>query len=151
MEGREPAGIVPAEKIDEERRILSSKLREIRGVPPIRIEGTKIFQPGEIYAKLNGIPPDLIVYLGDLTWRCDGTIGHDTLFSPGEEEGPDDANHSQNGIFILHRVSGTDRVSGGERDKKGPEEFSILDVAPTVLNLLGIEPQEALPGRIIEI
>src|SRR6478609_1065279 len=37
--------------------------------------GTKAFRPEQLYHTVNGVPPDLIVYFGNLTWRSIGSVG----------------------------------------------------------------------------
>ncbi len=56
------------------RRELKEKLEAIadENGKPI---GTRVFFPEEIYRECENIPPDLIVYLGNLDWRSAGTIG----------------------------------------------------------------------------
>ena len=35
--------------------------------------GTRVFRPEQLYHTVNGVPPDLIVYFGNLTWRSIGS------------------------------------------------------------------------------
>jgi predicted AlkP superfamily phosphohydrolase/phosphomutase len=103
--------------------------------------GTKVFYPEEIYRKCANIPPDLIVYLGDLDWRSAGTIGGRTLHIFENDTGPDDANHAQEGIFVWH---GSGRPRTGARGT-----FSIYDIAPSVLDHFGIPTPDEMIGRVI--
>ena len=80
---------------------------------------------------MNGVAPDLIVHFGDLLWRSVGTVGGDEGIHTFENDtGPDDANHAQDGLFVL--------VAPGRRTRRA-EGTHLLDVAPTVLELLGLE------------
>ena len=41
--------------------------------------GTRVHRPEDLWRERHGIPPDLVVYFGDLAWRSNGTLGHDHL------------------------------------------------------------------------
>jgi predicted AlkP superfamily phosphohydrolase/phosphomutase len=89
-----------------------------------------------VYEQVNGVAPDLIVHFGDLLWRSVGTVGGDGGIHTFENDtGPDDANHAQQGLFVLVAPG----VEPGPRDGA-----HLLDVAPTVLELMGI----AVPGAM---
>ncbi|MBN2802203.1 MAG: alkaline phosphatase family protein [Deltaproteobacteria bacterium] len=62
----------------------------------------ELFTPQELYtSKYLGIPPDLTIYFGNLDYRCAGTVGHGTHFLETNDNGPDDANHDFEGIFVI--------------------------------------------------
>ena len=87
---------------------------------------------------MNGIPPDLLVYFDDLAWRAVGTVGGDEGVHTFENDtGPDDANHAQDGLLIM---------AGPGVEPGQAETMSLLDVAPTVLELLGLEPLPSMRG-----
>ena len=103
--------------------------------------GNHALRPEEVYPEVNGVPPDLIVYFGDLRWRAVGTLGLGTgLYTFENDTGPDDANHSPTGIFAL---SGPGVVPGPE------EGLSIYDVAPTAQALLGLRAPRGQAGRVL--
>ena len=84
---------------------------------------------------MNGVAPDLIVHFGDLLWRSVGTVGGDEGIHTFENDtGPDDANHAQDGMLIMAGPG----IAPGRR-----EGMHLLDVAPTVLDLLGIDAPHA--------
>ena len=88
---------------------------------------------------MNGVAPDLIVHFGDLLWRAVGTVGGDEGIHTFENDtGPDDANHAQDGIFVLV-------APGVEPERR--DGMHLLDVAPTVLELLGIDAPATMRGR----
>ncbi|MFN4182736.1 MAG: hypothetical protein ACK4G3_06005, partial [bacterium] len=62
--------------------------------------GNKVYRPEDIYPEVRGIPPDLILLPGNLSWRAAGTVGWNTLWLAQNDTGPDDANHSLYGIYI---------------------------------------------------
>jgi predicted AlkP superfamily phosphohydrolase/phosphomutase len=143
VEGREPEGVIRPEDYERERLTLIDKLERIAD-PDGRNIGTVAFRPEDVYAEVNGVAPDLIVYFGDLDWRSVGSVGLDSIWTFENDTGPDDANHAQYGIFIAHDP----RSPAGGRELN---DLSIYDVAPTVLELLGHEPPSGLRGRPVDI
>jgi predicted AlkP superfamily phosphohydrolase/phosphomutase len=135
--GREPEGTIAPEDYERVRADLARRLEAIpdeRGTPI----PTKVFFPDEVYPAVNGVAPDLIVHFGDLLWRSVGTVGGDEGIHTFENDtGPDDANHAQDGLLVLVAPG----VEPGRR-----EGMHLLDVAPTVLDLLGLEPPATMRG-----
>jgi predicted AlkP superfamily phosphohydrolase/phosphomutase len=93
--------------------------------------GNATFAPEEIYARVAGVAPDLLLYPGDLAWRCAGSVGNAALFLDGNDTGPDRANHDWEGLFVLH-----DPGRPGRGSVRGAH---LLDVAPTLCEALGID------------
>jgi len=140
VKGREPRGTIERSKYDEVRDRLKRELEGLIDEKGNHI-GTQVFKPEEIYPVVNGIAPDLIVYFGDLSWRSVGSVGIGSVHTFENDTGPDDANHSQYGIFIM---GGTEMEA--HRKVSG---LHIMDVAPTVLNLLGLKVPEDMEGKVI--
>ena len=140
VEGREQWGIIKLKDYEKERKRLGEEIKQIKG-PNGEKWKTKVFKPEEIYADTKGDPPDLMVYFDDLYWRSAGTIGHNSLFLSENDIGPDDAVHSEYGIFIMY-----------DPHKKGNgkiKDIDILDVAPTILDSMGMPVPEDITGKII--
>jgi len=138
VEGREPAGIVPAADYDRLLEDLRGRLEALpddRGVPM----GTRVYRPREIYRHQNGIAPDLLVHFGQLLWRSIGGIGYDTLYVQENDTGPDDCNHAQFGAFILS--------SPGLPARGEIEGMHLLDIAPTLLDLARRPIPASMQGR----
>ena len=125
-------GTVAPEDYERVRTELKEKL-EALGDDQGRPIGTVAHRPEELYAERNGIVPDLMVYFGDLYWRSVGQVGTGTVHVFENDTGPDDANHAHEGLYVL--------TAEGAEPGRG-EERSILDIAPTLLTLLG-EPVPA--------
>jgi len=132
--GREPEGTVAADDYERVRTELKEKL-EALGDERGRPIGTVAHRPEELYEVRNGIVPDLMVYFGDLYWRSIGQVGTDTVHVFENDTGPDDANHAHEGLYVL--------VAEGVEAGRS-EERSLLDIAPTLLALLG----EPLPPEM---
>ncbi len=133
LEGREPNGVVKKSEYESFREELADALRNIRG-PNGEKWQTHVYKPEELYEKVNGDPPDLIVYFDDLYWRSAGTIGHADKYLPENDTGPDDAVHDYDGVFILWS-------SGGNVNPKRVDG-TIYQIAPTMLQLLGINHEK---------
>jgi predicted AlkP superfamily phosphohydrolase/phosphomutase len=137
--GREPEGIIPQERYQAERDELKARLEAIVDENGKCIN-TKAFKPEEVYRQTNSIPPDLIVYLGNLDWRSAGSVGVGSVYLYENDTGPDDANHAENGIFIWRR---------NNKRAEGPHQYSIYDIAPTVLNYFNIDIPSEMIGKPI--
>jgi predicted AlkP superfamily phosphohydrolase/phosphomutase len=138
VRGREPEGIVDPADYERVRDDVAARLEAIPDADGNPIP-TRAHRPEQVYSEVNGVAPDLIVLFGDLLWRSVGTIGGDEGVHTFENDtGPDDANHAQEGLFVL--------AAPGVR----PGPFTgahLLDVAPTLLELLGIPTPPSMRGR----
>jgi predicted AlkP superfamily phosphohydrolase/phosphomutase len=137
VRGREPQGKVAPEDYERVRDDLARRLAEIPDEEGNPIP-TKVFKPEEIYEQARGVAPDLLVHFGDLLWRSVGTVGGtDGVHTFENDTGPDEANHAQDGLLIM----------AGPGIEPGPlEDMHLLDVAPTVLELLGHDVPESMRG-----
>ena len=141
VRGREPQGVINPQDYEQVRDELCAKLKAITDEQGRPLD-TKVLKPQEIYRTCRMIAPDLIIYFGDLLWRSVGSIGFHSIYTYENDTGPDDANHDYNGIFIMYDPQSP---SGGRRDG-----LQLMDVAPTVLEKLGVEVPADMQGKIIE-
>jgi predicted AlkP superfamily phosphohydrolase/phosphomutase len=84
--------------------------------------------------------PDLLVYFGDLDFRAIGTVGNPSLYTQSNDTGPDDANHDPDGVLIY-------RPPGGHKAPGERHNLRLVDIAPTVLGLFGLAPNEGGAGQ----
>ena len=138
VEGREPEGIVPLGSYEKLREELSERLMSVPAISG-RLLDTKVYKPEDIYRTVKGVAPDLLIYFGNLLWRSVGSLGHGSIHTLENDTGPDDCNHAQNGLFILYDPR--QRLDGVE-----VPDAQIYDVAPTLLEYLGIPVPSALQG-----
>jgi predicted AlkP superfamily phosphohydrolase/phosphomutase len=127
VEGREPQGTVARqdyERVREELKTGLEALGDDQGAPI----GTVAHRPEDLYEERNGISPDLLVYFGDLYWRSIGQVGTGSVHLFENDTGPDDANHAHPGLYLV-AARGVEAGQGEER--------RLLDIAPTLLTLLG--------------
>jgi len=138
--GRESQGIIPAEDYEAVREQLAA---EIRAIPDDKGQAlnTSVFKPQDVYRSVNSIAPDLMVYFGDLHWRCVGSLGYGKHYTLENDTGPDDANHAEEGMFIIHNP---------KKPGKGQvEPYQLMDITPTILSLMGVDSPAHLQGKII--
>lgn len=137
--GREPQGIVSEREYGPLLDELGARLEQLPGPDGTAI-GTRTFRPAELWREQRGIPPDLIVYFGDLGWRSNGSLGHDRHWTYDNDTGPDDANHDRNGLCVI-------RGPGIPAQRR--EDLAIYDIAPTILARAGLSPEAAMRGRVL--
>ncbi len=142
IKGREPEGRL---RPDEVPALLSRLERELSSVrrPDGRPLGVRLTRPAQAYRSVRGDAPDLMAYFGDLSWRSAGTVGHGRLFLEENDTGPDDAVHGWDGVYAISDPRRP--ITGG---RPGPRE-DILNVAPSLLELLGESPPSFMQGRPI--
>ncbi len=138
VKGREPEGTVAPEDYEAVRDDLAARLAAIPDDQGNPLD-THVYRPEELYAEVNGVAPDLIAIFGDLLWRSVATVGgEEGVHTLENDTGPDDANHAQDGMVI---------AAGAGVGARGRLDAHLLDVAPTVLDLLGIAAPEGMRGR----
>jgi predicted AlkP superfamily phosphohydrolase/phosphomutase len=143
VKGREPQGVISPHNYQEVRNEIAQKLKAMcdeKGNPL----GNRVFKPEEVYPVANGIPPELIVYFGNLKWRSVGSIGYGSTLTFENDIGPDDANHAEHGVCIIH-----DPLNPVSSSPETKEDLNILDISPTILNLMGLKVPEGMEGKII--
>lgn len=142
IEGREPQGIVKPAEAEALRDELKARFEALVDPSGINI-GTTVFKPQEVYRQCNGVPPDLIVYFGDLFWRSVGSVGYDSIYTFENDTGPDDCNHAQYGIVI--------RYDPAEHPEPGKSELTglqLMDMAPTILHHLDVPLPTDMQGCV---
>ena len=75
----------------------------------------------------------------DLLWRSVATIGgEEGVHTLENDTGPDDANHAQDGMIV---------AAGAGVGARGGLDAHLLDIAPTVLDLFGMDIPPDMRGR----
>jgi len=125
--GREPAGAVRRGDVEPLREELRARLSALA-------PGTVVHRPDALYSEANGVPPDLLVYFGGLRLRSLGEVGRGAVLVPVDDQ----AGHSLDGLYVL-AGPGVTPGRGGVRP--------LVDVAPTLLTLLGEAVPRSMEGR----
>lgn len=147
VEGREPEGVVPMRTFSRLRDEIRCKLEDMAG-PDDEPLASAVYLPEEVYARTTGVPPDLLVYPGDLRMRCAATLGRGPSVGSGDwfletdDLGPDAANHDWEGVFVW-----TDPAREARGRVPGAR---LLDVAPTLLEGFGAPAPGWMRGGRIE-
>jgi predicted AlkP superfamily phosphohydrolase/phosphomutase len=142
VRGREPQGTVAPADYERVRQELIDKIAAITDPQGHRL-GSRACRPQELYRAVNGVPPDLIVYFGDLHWRSVGSVGLGSIYTFDNDTGPDEANHDWHGIFIMNEAGcEIGRVKPGYK-----EGLRLYDVGSTVLDLFGLPADPQAVGR----
>jgi predicted AlkP superfamily phosphohydrolase/phosphomutase len=142
VEGREPQGKIPArdyEKVRDQLKEMIEAIPDHEGQPM----GSVVFKPEELYREVRNVAPDLMVYFGNLRWRSLGSFGLPDIYTFENDLGPDDANHDQDGVIILWDP----RQNHGGRYVEG---LQLMDVAPTVLDLMGMPAPPDMQGKVLQ-
>jgi predicted AlkP superfamily phosphohydrolase/phosphomutase len=63
------------------------------------------------------------------------------VFAEGNDTGPDDANHAMEGLVIMR-----DGIVSERTDLEGE---NLIDVAPTILDWMGVAVPESMQGRVL--
>jgi len=145
VQGREPQGVIPQREYEAFREQLRGELESL-GDDKDRPIGTRVFKPEDIYRSAQNIPPDLIVYFGDLNWRGAGSVGYGRVHIFENDTGPDDANHAEDGIFIL-KVDPARFAEAGLETGQRVDGLSVYDISPTILDIFGIPIPSDMIGR----
>ena len=137
VEGREPEGTIPAADYERVRNELITKIEGIvdhEGNPM----GNKALKPEDLYVNQAGVAPDLIVIFGELRWRSVGSVGYGSIYTFENDTGSDEANHAEQGIFILNNAPGL---------QPGPKDgLHLWDVHCTILDLFDLPPAQGALG-----
>jgi predicted AlkP superfamily phosphohydrolase/phosphomutase len=149
IKGREPQGMIAPENVESFKAELTAKILALgdeKGQPI----GTQVLRPEKIYEKVNGVAPDLIVYFGQLYWRSVGSVGgpNPQVHTFENDSGPDDANHAEEGIFILSSKARMKRGVKGPGQQRG---LHLRNVARTLLKLQGVEAPPGMGGAAFDL
>ena len=143
VEGREPNGTIPQNQYESKRQEITAQLEAMVG-PDGQLMSNHCFRPEAIYKAVHNVAPDLLIYFGNLHWRSVGSLGHPDIYTFENDTGPDDANHAQEGLFIYFDPK---RNLGG-RELSG---LQLMDIAPTILKIMGVGIPDHMQGRVIDL
>ncbi|NIS63094.1 MAG: hypothetical protein GTO13_21080 [Proteobacteria bacterium] len=139
IKGREPQGMVDPNDYDKVLDELSEKIRDITDEEGNKLE-TQVFKRKEIhFGEYSRFGPDLFIYFDNCHWNISELIGYDSIYSYDTPKGPDDAGHGPYGFFAIYGpgVRKAGEVSGAD----------LLDVAPTMLHLMGLPIPPDMEGK----
>ncbi|MGF1481169.1 MAG: alkaline phosphatase family protein [Cyanophyceae cyanobacterium] len=143
VQGREPQGVIAPADYQRERQQLAAQLEALQS-PDNEPLGVKAYTPQQLYQRVRGVAPDLIVYFQELGWRSVGTVGGKSLYTLENDTGPDDANHAQQGLFIF---------CDPQQPRSGQKLLGaqIYDVLPTLLDRYELPVPSGLRGKVLSL
>jgi predicted AlkP superfamily phosphohydrolase/phosphomutase len=140
IRGREPEGLVEPKDYDGMLDELIEKLEKITDEKENPLD-TEVYKRKDIhsgeYAKFG---PDLFIDFDRCHWNISELLGYDSIYSYDTPKGPDDAGHGSYGFFSIY---------GPAVPKMGEISADLLDIAPTVLQLMGIPIPRDIEGRAL--
>jgi predicted AlkP superfamily phosphohydrolase/phosphomutase len=135
--GREPEGIVKPEEYDEVRNRVIEKLNSATDDQDGKKVMERIFRREDIYSgPYTKDAPD-IIFIPDWEYTLNGLI-KDDIFKKSREGR---SFHRLDGILILN--------GPGIKNGRKIEGAHIMDMAPTILHLLGLPVPEGFDGRVL--
>jgi predicted AlkP superfamily phosphohydrolase/phosphomutase len=137
VKGREPEGVIEPGDYERVRDELIERIASITDPEGTPI-GSVAYRPEEIYQEVNNIAPDLIVYMGNMSWRSVGSLGFNRIHTFENDTGPDDANHAQQGLYVYYDP-------GKQGRGRGPTRH-LMDVAPTILEIMDVPVPPDMQG-----
>ena len=141
VKGREAQGAVDPADYDKVLDELSERVKAVTS-PDGKELDTRTFKRKEIHhGRYAQYGPDLFIYFDNCRWNIDEQLGHDSVYSYDTTLGPDDGGHGPEGYFVM--------AGPGVPPRGEIRELSLLDVAPTVLYLMGLPVPEDMEGRVL--
>jgi predicted AlkP superfamily phosphohydrolase/phosphomutase len=142
MEGKMRDGCVSE---DERGELQESIIRELKNLPRSRTGDSpeiEVHLGEDLY---NGPhldeAPDIVFIMDGGRCEIDAKVGEGRLFAKGAPLSGWTGTHTRDGVFIAH----------GPLIEKGyhVEKASIVDVAPTILQMFGIAPGDDMDGKVL--
>lgn len=132
LEGRDPAGVVPAHRYAAERAALAALLAELP-LPGAATAGpVEVHRPDALYRRVRGLAPDLLVFIDGLRHRVLADLGAGPLYEASGGRYAEHCNHAMQGLFVS--AGPALRARGEARG------LSLYQVAPHLAKVLQLEP-----------
>jgi predicted AlkP superfamily phosphohydrolase/phosphomutase len=139
LQGREAQGVVPQDGYDSFLDELSEKLTAIPAENGRKLQ-TRAFKRDDIhFGKYAQYGPDLFIYFDECRYNISELIGYESIYSYETLLGPDDGGHGEFGYFAA--------VGPGVANGQEMQRVTLLDVAPTVLDALGLDIPPDMEGN----
>ena len=146
LKGREPQGIVnPGAEYEQTCQQIISELASLTDPDDGKPVIDAIYRKEDLFNGLyRDIAPDLVLVMRNLTYNT--RVGYEFGSMPGSiitiPKGYETGGHQLDGVLM---AQGPDVLSSGKMDQPA----SILDIAPTILSLMGIPVPSYMDGKIL--
>ncbi len=139
LKGREPQGIVKEEDYEKVKEELIKILYELKDPDNNKNIITKVIDCKNVFkGPYTHLAPDLILEF-DSNYKADLTRVNDKIITKTENTF---GRHDMNGIFLSF---------GPDIKPNHKLNAEIIDLAPTILNIIGIEIPEDMDGKVLKI
>lgn len=139
--GREPQGIVTAADYEQRRQEVIDALGDLRDDDGRPLVSKLIVREETYHGPYSQFGPDIHVVLDDYNMIAFPLFATNNQIVTEQIRG-DSGCHRREGIFIAH--------GPGVRQSDQLPEASILDLAPTIMTLLGEPVPKTMDGRVLE-
>jgi predicted AlkP superfamily phosphohydrolase/phosphomutase len=134
LEGREPRGSVPQDEYEEKRAELKEKLENLEGPDGKKVCWRVVEKEEAFDGDHVDIAPDLVAIPNHGFDLKAGFKGHDDVFGVGPRNGMHSFDNAT--LFV------------DDPNANVPEDTDLLDIAPTILDLMEVDyPSSELEGR----
>jgi len=143
VKGREPQGIIePGKEYGKFRKHIIEELRNLTDPETGKRVDVEVFKKEEIYhGEYFDQAPDIIFFLNGERTGIDWTFGHDSFFTNDLSTKHDNADHRMNGVLIM--------MGPGIKRAKTISRAEIIDLAPTILYMMGLHIPSDLDGKVL--
>ena len=139
MKGREGRGTVNPADYHDLLDELGERFRALPGEKGQPLD-TETFKRVEIHSgPYSKYGPDLFLYFDQCRYNISEMLGYDSLYSYDTGKGSDDGGHGRTGFIAM---AGPAIPAVGE-----VRNMTLLDIAPTILSLMGLPIPEDMEGR----
>ena len=139
VKGRDTEGIVEEDKYDSMLDELSAKLEEIKD-PSGNSMKVEVLKRAQLHTgPKSQYGPDLFVFFDEGRWNTDEMVGAKEIHSSEYRSGYDDTVNGLKGYFCV--------VGPNVREEGEKRGISVIDVAPTVLSIMGVEIPDYMEGK----
>ena len=143
MKGKMPQGCVSEDEREGLRDAIIKELMNLTHSGTGKKPHVEVYRAEEAYAGpyVEGAP-DIVFIIDGGRCETDAKVGEGRLFVKGASLTGWKGTHTKDGIFIARGPG----VKRGYKVEKG----SIVDVAPTLLHVLGVPQQQDMDGRVLD-
>lgn len=138
LKGREPQGIVERDEYENLRDWVIEQLREVRDPETSGSIVEAVFKAEELYhGPYVSEAPDIVMLLKG-EYKASSLLQAEKVIAPLDRIG---GSHRLNGVFVAY---GPEIARGA-----GVENAQIVDLAPTILHMMGVPVPEDIDGRVL--
>jgi predicted AlkP superfamily phosphohydrolase/phosphomutase len=140
MQGRESRGIVPPSEYESLMKELREKIVKIPDEGGSLLKTRFLMRDDVHHGPLAKFGPDIFVFFNEGRWNTNEMIGYGkgNIYSYDTSLGPDDGSHGFYGYFC---AVGPEVPAEGEK-----QGTNLLDIAPTVLSIMGEKVPDLMEG-----